>query len=66
MAKILKVTIIGQSVFAADVYQLIRKNGHTVVGVFTIPDKNGREVVSPTKLIHYIICKQFGRRFLGR
>ena len=23
---------------------LSRKNGHTVVGVFTIPDKNGREV----------------------
>ena len=44
MAKNLKIAIIGQSVFATDVYNLIRKNGHTVVGVFTVPDKNGREV----------------------
>ena len=44
MAKSLKIAVIGQSVFAKDVYNLIRKNGHTVVGVFTIPDKNGREV----------------------
>ena len=43
MAKSLKIAIIGQSVFARDVYNLIKKNGHTVVGVFTIPDKNGRE-----------------------
>jgi len=43
MAKNMKIAIIGQSVFATDVYNLIRKNGHTVVGVFTIPDKNGRE-----------------------
>ena len=44
MAKTVKIAIIGQSVFATDVYNLIRKNGHTVVGVFTVPDKNGREV----------------------
>ena len=44
MARELKIAIIGQSVFARDVYNLVRKNGHTVVGVFTIPDKNGREV----------------------
>ena len=44
MAKNLKIAIIGQSVFATDVYNLIRKNGHTVVGVFTVPDKTGREV----------------------
>merc|ERR1712079_445252 len=43
MAKNLKIAIIGQSVFATEVYNLVRKNGHTVVGVFTIPDKNGRE-----------------------
>jgi len=43
MARNLKIAIIGQSVFATDVYNLVRKNGHTVVGVFTIPDKNGRE-----------------------
>ena len=40
----LRIAVIGQSVFAKDVYSLIRKNGHTIVGVFTIPDKNGREV----------------------
>ena len=44
MAKSLKIAVIGQSVFARDVYNLIKKNGHTIVGVFTIPDKNGREV----------------------
>merc|ERR1719234_2022544 len=43
MAKNLKIAIIGQSVFATDVYNLVRKNGDSVVGVFTIPDKNGRE-----------------------
>ena len=44
MAKSLKIAVIGQSVFARDVYNLIKKNGHTIVGVFTVPDKNGREV----------------------
>ena len=46
MPRSLRIAVIGQSVFAKDVYNLIRKNGHTVVGVFTIPDKNGREVTS--------------------
>ena len=46
MTRNLRIAVIGQSVFAKDVYNLIRKNGHTVVGVFTIPDKNGREVSS--------------------
>merc|ERR1719341_2855413 len=49
MAKNLKIAIIGQSVFATEVYNLVRKNGHTVVGVFTIPDKNGREDPLATK-----------------
>jgi len=39
----MKVAIIGQSPFATEVYRLVRKDGHSVVGVFTIPDKNGRE-----------------------
>jgi len=43
MTRNLRIAIIGQSVFAKDVYNLIRKNGHTIVGVFTVPDKNGRE-----------------------
>ena len=44
MARSLRIAVIGQSAFATDVYRLVRKNGHTVVGVFTVPDKNGREV----------------------
>ena len=39
----LKIAIIGQSQFAADVYKKVKENGHEVVGVFTIPDKNSRE-----------------------
>lgn len=39
----LKVAIIGQSSFAAEVYKLLRQNGHQVTGVFTIPDKGNRE-----------------------
>ena len=39
----LKIAIIGQSQFAADVYNKVKQNGHEVVGVFTIPDKNSRE-----------------------
>lgn len=34
----LRVAIIGQSQFAVEVYRLLKKNGHTIVGVFTIPD----------------------------
>ena len=34
----LKVAIIGQSNFGAEVYKSIRAKGHEVVGVFTIPD----------------------------
>lgn len=39
----LKVAIIGQSTFAAEVYKLLRNDGHKVVGVFTVPDKGNRE-----------------------
>ncbi|XP_054016392.1 cytosolic 10-formyltetrahydrofolate dehydrogenase [Hylaeus anthracinus] len=39
----LKVAIIGQSPFAAEVYKLLRQNGHEITGVFTIPDKGNRE-----------------------
>ncbi|XP_043264344.1 mitochondrial 10-formyltetrahydrofolate dehydrogenase [Colletes gigas] len=39
----LKVAIIGQSPFAAEVYKLLRYNGHDITGVFTIPDKGNRE-----------------------
>ncbi|XP_046609380.1 cytosolic 10-formyltetrahydrofolate dehydrogenase isoform X1 [Neodiprion virginianus] len=39
----LKIAIIGQSNFAADVYKLLRQDGHHISGVFTIPDKGNRE-----------------------
>lgn len=39
----LRVAIIGQSAFAAEVYKLIKKDGHKVVGVFTVPDNGNRE-----------------------
>ncbi|KAF7495309.1 Cytosolic 10-formyltetrahydrofolate dehydrogenase [Sarcoptes scabiei] len=39
----MKIAIIGQSLFASSVYQLLKSNGHTVTAVFTIPDQNGRE-----------------------
>jgi len=34
--------VIGQSVFGAEVFRLLKKNGHEIVGVFTIPDKDGK------------------------
>uniref|UniRef100_A0ABD2X800 10-formyltetrahydrofolate dehydrogenase n=2 Tax=Trichogramma kaykai TaxID=54128 RepID=A0ABD2X800_9HYME len=43
MRKGLKIAIIGQSNFAADVYKLLKADGHEISGVFTIPDKNNRE-----------------------
>lgn len=42
MAK-LKIAIIGQSTFAAEIYKSLKKDGHEVTGVFTIPDKGNRE-----------------------
>ena len=42
MAK-LKVAIIGQSNFAAEVYKSLKSDGHLITGVFTIPDKGNRE-----------------------
>lgn len=39
----MKIAIIGQSAFGVDVYNELRKNGHQIVVVFTVPDKNGRE-----------------------
>jgi formyltetrahydrofolate dehydrogenase len=38
----LKIAIIGQSQFGAEVYKLLSKNEHKIVGVFTIPDVQGR------------------------
>ncbi|XP_072002546.1 mitochondrial 10-formyltetrahydrofolate dehydrogenase isoform X1 [Engystomops pustulosus] len=38
----LRLAIIGQSVFGQEVYSNLRKEGHKVVGVFTVPDKDGK------------------------
>lgn len=38
----LKLAIIGQSLFGQEVYINLRKHGHKVVGVFTVPDKDGK------------------------
>lgn len=38
----MKIAVIGQSLFGQEVYKELRKDGHTIVGVFTIPDKDGR------------------------
>ncbi|XP_077449987.1 mitochondrial 10-formyltetrahydrofolate dehydrogenase isoform X2 [Stigmatopora argus] len=38
----MKVAIIGQSLFGKEVYSNLRKQGHKVVGVFTVPDKDGK------------------------
>ena len=37
----LRIAVIGQSQFAVEVYKLLRQK-HDIVGVFTIPDVNGR------------------------
>lgn len=34
--------MIGQSLFGQEVYKELRKDGHIIVGVFTIPDKDGK------------------------
>lgn len=44
----LRIAIIGQSNFAADVLELLTENNHQVVAVFTIPDKGEREDVLAT------------------
>ncbi|XP_077495034.1 cytosolic 10-formyltetrahydrofolate dehydrogenase [Amblyomma americanum] len=39
----MRIAIIGQSAFASEVLKLLQQNGHEIVGVFTVPDKDGRE-----------------------
>lgn len=39
----MKIAVIGQSMFGAETYNVLRKNGHKVVGVFTIPDVGGKQ-----------------------
>lgn len=44
----LKIAIIGQSNFAAEVLDVIISKGYEVVGIFTIPDKGNREDILAT------------------
>lgn len=48
----LKIAIIGQSQFGEEVYKLLRKDGHEIVGVFTIPDVKGR--ADPLGTVHVL------------
>uniref|UniRef100_A0A4W4E837 10-formyltetrahydrofolate dehydrogenase n=1 Tax=Electrophorus electricus TaxID=8005 RepID=A0A4W4E837_ELEEL len=38
----MKIAVIGQSLFGQEVYKELKNDGHTIVGVFTIPDKDGK------------------------
>ena len=38
----MKIAVIGQSLFGQEVYCRLREEGHEVVGVFTVPDKDGK------------------------
>ncbi|XP_068611067.1 mitochondrial 10-formyltetrahydrofolate dehydrogenase [Brachionichthys hirsutus] len=40
--KKLRLAIIGQSLFGQEVYSSLRGRGHKVVGVFTVPDRDGK------------------------
>lgn len=44
----LRIAIIGQSNFASEVLELLLEKKYKVVGIFTIPDKNGREDIVAT------------------
>jgi hypothetical protein len=50
------VAIVGQSAFGAEVYKLIQSNGHTIVGVFTIPDVKGKEDILGKKVHVHAKC----------
>jgi formyltetrahydrofolate dehydrogenase len=39
----LKIALIGQSAFGAEVFKELKTRGHEIVGVFTVPDAKGRE-----------------------
>jgi len=39
----MKIAVIGQSMFGAETYGILRRNGHEIVGVFTIPDAAGKQ-----------------------
>lgn len=57
----LRVAVIGQSNFAADVLELLVESGYNVVGVFTILDKGKREdILATTAKLQNIPVFKFG------
>uniref|UniRef100_A0A5G2QTB1 formyltetrahydrofolate dehydrogenase n=2 Tax=Sus scrofa TaxID=9823 RepID=A0A5G2QTB1_PIG len=38
----MKIAVIGQSLFGQEVYNHLKEEGHKVVGVFTVPDQDGK------------------------
>jgi len=53
----MKIAVIGQSLFGQEVYKELKKDGHTIVGVFTIPDKDGKVDPLGKSLILFISSK---------
>lgn len=58
----MKIAVIGQSLFGQEVYKELRKEGHTIVGVFTIPDKDGKadplgEALIPLYSCSHVVCR---------
>ena len=39
----MKIAVIGQSVFGAEVFKHLKSKGHEIVGVFTLPDVKGKQ-----------------------
>lgn len=39
----MRIAIIGQSLFGAEVLKALLDKGYTIAVVFTVPDRNGRE-----------------------
>uniref|UniRef100_A0A3Q1GI24 Uncharacterized protein n=1 Tax=Acanthochromis polyacanthus TaxID=80966 RepID=A0A3Q1GI24_9TELE len=55
----LKLAIIGQSMFGQEVYSNLKKQGHKVVGVFTVPDKDGKaDPLGEFTLFTYWFCME--------
>lgn len=52
----MKIAVIGQSLFGQEVYKELKKDGHTIVGVFTIPDKDGKVDTLGKSPVLFISC----------
>uniref|UniRef100_A0A8C4NE96 Uncharacterized protein n=1 Tax=Eptatretus burgeri TaxID=7764 RepID=A0A8C4NE96_EPTBU len=54
LANKLRIAVIGQSVFGQEVFRSLRKEGHSIVGVFTVPDINGKQDPLGEKFLLYL------------